>query len=81
MIYFNLCVVIAQLCPTLCDPMNVARQTSLSMEFSRKEYWSGLPFPSPPQGQWSDSVLVGTDGTSEQVGEARSKPSDLSFMQ
>lgn len=34
-----------------------------------------------PQGQWSDSVLVGTDGTSEQVGEARSKPSDLSFMQ
>ena len=47
MIYFNLCVVIAQLCPTLCDPMNVARQTSLSMEFSRKEYWSRLPFPSP----------------------------------
>ena len=47
MIYFNLCVVITQLCPTLCDPMNVARQTSLSMEFSRKEYWSGLPFPSP----------------------------------
>ena len=22
-------------------------QTSLSMEFSRQEYWSGLPFPSP----------------------------------
>ena len=22
-------------------------QTPLSMEFSRKEYWSGLPFPSP----------------------------------
>ena len=34
-----------------------------------------------PQGQWSDSVLVGTDGISEQVGEARSKPSDLSFVQ
>ena len=25
----------------------VARQASLSMEFSRQEYWSGLPFPSP----------------------------------
>ena len=27
--------------------MDVACQASLSMEFSRKEYWSGLPFPSP----------------------------------
>ena len=25
----------------------VARQVPLSMEFSRPEYWSGLPFPSP----------------------------------
>ena len=24
-----------------------ALQVLLSMEFSRKEYWSGLPFPSP----------------------------------
>ena len=24
-----------------------ALQASLSMEFSRQEYWSGLPFPSP----------------------------------
>ena len=28
-------------------PWTVARQASLSMEFSRREYWSGLPFPSP----------------------------------
>ena len=28
-------------------PRTVAHQTSLSMEFSRQEYWSGLPFPSP----------------------------------
>ena len=33
---------VAQLCPTLCDPM-----APQSMEFSRQEYWSGLPFPSP----------------------------------
>ena len=25
----------------------VARQVPLSMEFSKQEYWSGLPFPSP----------------------------------
>ena len=25
----------------------VARQAPLSMRFPRKEYWSGLPFPSP----------------------------------
>ena len=28
-------------------PWTVAHQASLSMEFSRQEYWSGLPFPSP----------------------------------
>ena len=29
-------------------PWNVAHQAPLSMEFSRQEHWSGLPFPSPP---------------------------------
>ena len=28
-------------------PWTAAHQTPLSMEFSRQEYWSGLPFPSP----------------------------------
>ena len=28
-------------------PRTVAYQAPLSMEFSRQEYWSGLPFPSP----------------------------------
>ena len=28
-------------------PWTVARQTPLSMEFSKQEYWSWLPFPSP----------------------------------
>ena len=31
-----------------CDPMDsVACQAPLFMGFSRQEYWSGLPFPSP----------------------------------
>ena len=28
-------------------PWTVARQASLSVGFSRQEYWSGLPSPSP----------------------------------
>ena len=33
-----------QLC---ANPWTAAHQAPLSMEFSRKEYWSGLPLPSP----------------------------------
>ena len=38
---------VAQSCPTLATPWTVAYQASPSMGFSRQEYWSGLPFPSP----------------------------------
>ena len=38
---------VADLCPTLCNPMDCRPQAPLSMGFSRQEYWSGLPFPSP----------------------------------
>ena len=40
-------VLVVHLCPTLCNLMTVAHQAPLCMEFSRQEYWSGLPFPSP----------------------------------
>ena len=40
-------VLVAQLCPTLCDPQTIACQALLYTGFSRQEYWSGLPFPSP----------------------------------
>ena len=38
---------VAQSCPTLCYPMDGSLPGSGSMGFSRQEYWSGLPFPSP----------------------------------
>ena len=38
---------VAKSCPTLAIPWTVAGQALLSMGFSRREYWSGLPFPSP----------------------------------
>ena len=40
-------MLVTQLCPALCDPMHCSRQAPLSMEFSRQEYWSVLPFTSP----------------------------------
>ena len=40
-------VLVSQSCPTLCDPMDYVCQAPLSTEFSRREYWSGQPFPSP----------------------------------
>jgi len=41
-----------RLCVT---PWTVARQDSLSTEFSRQEYWSGLP--SPPPGDLTNPVI------------------------
>ena len=31
----------------LCDPVDCSPSSPLFMEFSKQEYWSGLPFPSP----------------------------------
>ena len=33
-------------------PLTVAYQASQSMGFSRQEYWSGVPLPSPKEGLW-----------------------------
>ena len=38
---------VAQSCPTLRDPTDAAHQAPPSMGFSRQEYWSGVPLPSP----------------------------------
>ena len=38
---------VTKLCLALATSWAVAHQTSLSLGFSRQEYWSGLPFPSP----------------------------------
>ena len=39
--------IVANWCLTLATPWTVACQAPLSVEFSRQEYCSGLPFPSP----------------------------------
>ena len=38
---------VAKMCQTFVTPWTVACLALLSMGFSRQEYWTGLPFPSP----------------------------------
>ena len=45
--YFGRGRLVAKSCLTLVTPWTVACQALLSVGFSRREYWSGLPFPSP----------------------------------
>ena len=78
------CVLIAQSCPTLCG--HVACQTPLSMEFSRQEYWSGLPFPSPGDlpdlGIEPGSPAVHTDSLPpEPPGKPRQAPLSMGILQ
>ena len=46
-IKLRLCTCVAQSCLTLWDPTNCNLPGFFVMEFSRQEYWSGMPFPSP----------------------------------
>ena len=41
------CQVASVVSNSYTTPWTVAPQALVSMEFSRQEYWSGLPFPSP----------------------------------
>ena len=40
-------MLVAQSCMTLCDSMDCSPLGSSSVEFSKQEYWSELPPPSP----------------------------------
>ena len=54
----EMCVLLAQSCPTLVTPWTVVRQAALSVGCSRPEYWSGSPCP--PPGDLSDPVIKPT---------------------
>ena len=49
---------VAQLCPTLSDPIDCSLPGFSILGFSKQKYWSGVPLPSPP-------ALVGTFFTTE----------------
>ena len=48
-VYINthICVPSLSHVPFFATPQTVAHQAPLSMGFSRQEYWSGVPFPTP----------------------------------
>ena len=59
----------------LCNPLDRSLPGSLSMGFSRQEYCSGLPFPSPnlpdPGTEPTSPILAGGLFTSEPPGKQR----------
>ena len=46
-----------QSCPTLCDPIDGSPPGSSVHRFSKQEYWSGLPFPSPKKNSMLSLML------------------------
>ena len=69
----RVCYVLVLSCVWLCGtPWTVACQALVSMEFSRQEHWSGLPFPSPrPRDQTQVSSIAGRFFTIWVTREAR----------
>ena len=47
MTFVCVCVKLLSRVQLFVTPWTVVHQAALSMGFSRQEYWSGLPFPSP----------------------------------
>ena len=56
-----LCLV-AQLCPTLCDPVDCSPPGSSAHGILQARYWSGLPFP--PPGDFPDPGIKPTSPVS-----------------
>ena len=51
------CVCVCTQLHLFATPWTAAHQASLSMGFSRQEYWGGLPFPSPEECSDRKSVV------------------------
>ena len=72
-----ICCLVAKSCLNpLATLWTVACQSPLSIEFSRKEYWRGLPFPSPKDLPSSgikliSPVLTGGCFTTEPPGDSQ----------
>ena len=71
---------VAQLCPTLCDPVDCSPPGSSVHGILQQEFWSWLPFPSPgdllhPGIEPRSPTLQADALTSEPSGEALSSKS------
>ena len=73
---------VAKSCPTLVTPWTAACQAPLLMGFSRQEYQSGLPFPSPgdlpdPWMEPRSPALQADSLPTELQGRSQNAPKDL----
>ena len=69
-----MCVQLLRCVRLFVAPRTVARQAPLSMEFSKQEYWSGLPYPTPgdlpnPGIEPASPALAGGVFTTEPLGK------------
>ena len=67
-------------------PWTGAHQAPLSMKFSRQEYWSGLPFPSPgdllnPGIKLTSPTLQADSLLSEPPEEPKEMPMTFKYLQ
>ena len=74
--YHSAVCLVAQSCPTLCDPMDCNLPGSSVHAISRQEYWSGLPFPPPgdlpnPGIEPRSPTVQGECGRSEPPGKSK----------
>ena len=77
---------VAQSYLTLSDPMTAAYQAPPSMGFSRREYWSGVPLPSPRSStmsvlfriKYGDAVI--RVGNHSQWGKKKRRYGNCSFL-
>ena len=67
-------VFVVHLGPTLCDPVDCSPPGFSVMEYSRQEFWSGLPFPPPgdlPNPEIEPRCLAGRFFTTSATWEAK----------
>ena len=70
------CCLVAESCATLCDPVDCSPPGSSVHRISKKEYWRGLPFPSPgdlsePGIEPKSPALAGGFFTTQSLGKPR----------
>ena len=56
------CVLVAQSCLTLCDPMDCSSPGSSVHGILQAKYWSGLPFPSQTKGKKYNLTFLSETG-------------------
>ena len=64
----------------LGTPWTVAYQAPPSMGFSRQEYWSGVPLPSPPKAHgWPNTIFTNWKVNVCRLSSSNTKGSDFNF--